>query len=951
MKVTDLIKGRISCASQKIFYFFCRQELKERLWISVFTASILFPVHASVAQNPSLTGIEVTSLNYDEGQAATHISADIEASDPDSPLLTSATIQISGNYSNTEDVLAFSNAFSITGSYDALTGTLTLTGPASPADFTNALRSITYQNTNENHPSNLIRTVSFSVNDGSTNSLTVTRNIQVNRINDTPVGQPDTFVMNEDTDLDCGCLLANDTDPDGDHLIALVGQPPANGTVVDQGGFFIYTPNPNFYGTDSFTYHANDGTLNSADVLVTITVLPVNDAPIALNDGVSTDEDTPISISILSNDIDVDDILDASMIVLVASPANGSTVINPSTGQVTYTPNADFNGSDSFTYKLRDASGAISNVAAATITINAVNDVPVANADLISTPEETAISIPVLANDVDVDHTLDASSLVLMSNPTHGTAVIEAVTGNILYTPSNNFTGNDSFTYSLKDGAGASSATTTVTITVTPVNDAPVASPDFATTPEDTPISIPVLANDVDVDHTLGAASLLLLSNPANGSASIELSTGKILYSPVNNFTGNDSFTYTVKDPEGATSVATTVTITVTPVNDAPMTNPDVATTLEETPISIHVLDNDTDVDNGLDISSVVVVSGPSNGSVVVQSPTGIVLYSPTKDFNGNDSFTYSVKDLAGATSAATTVMVTVIPVNDAPVAVDDEVTTDENSAVDISILSNDYDVDSDVVATSVTITSNPAQGVVSYNAITGVASFTPGNDFDGHDSFTYTIRDADGLTSSPATVSISVEAAANRAPDAVDDGPVVNTSLSPITIDVLANDYDEDNSHDELSIVSVTNPSMGSVSIVNGKIVYQPGGLTSGTVTFIYTIQDPAGLTDAAVVTIENLYAPLTISEGFSPNNDNNNETWFIRGIENYPDNSVKIFDRWGFLVYQKQRYENTTAPWDGRGNMAQHSGKLLDQGTYYYILEPGEEMKTMTGYVVIVR
>ncbi len=919
--------------------------------MAAFAASMLFPVHASIAQNPTLAGLEVTSLSYDEGQAPTPISNGIAVSDPDSPLLSSATIQISGNYSSTEDGLEFNDAFSITGSYDALTGTLTLTGPASPADFTNALRSITYQNTNNNHPSNLIRTVSFSVNDGSTNSLTVTRNIQVNRINDAPVGQPDSFVMNEDTDLDCGCLLANDVDPDGDHLIALVGQPPSNGTVVDQGGFFIYTPNPNFYGTDSFTYHANDGTLNSSDVLVTITVLPINDAPIALNDGVTTDEDTPISISILSNDIDVDDILDASMIILVASPSQGSGTINPTTGQVTYSPDPDFNGSDSFTYKLNDASGALSNVATVNITVNAVNDAPIANADLITTPEETAISIPVLTNDVDVDHTLDASSLVLVSNPINGSAIIEFATGKVLYTPSNNFTGNDSFTYSLKDPAGASSATTTVTITVTPVNDAPVANPDFATTPEDTPISIPVLVNDIDVDHTLDVTSLLILSNPANGSASIEPLTGKILYSPENNFTGNDSFTYTVKDPEGATSVATTVTITVSPVNDAPMANPDVATTPEEIPVSIDVLVNDTDVENGLDVSSVVVLSGPSNGSAVVQSPTGTVLYTPEKDFNGNDSFTYSVKDLAGATSVATTVTVTVTPVNDAPVAVDDEATADENSAVDINILSNDYDVDSEVLATSVTITSNPLQGAVTYNASTGVASFTPDNDFDGQDAFTYTIQDADGLTSLPATVTISVITAPNRAPDAVDDGPVINTSLSPITIDVLANDYDEDNSHDELSIVSVTSPSMGTVSILNGKIIYQPGGLTSGTVTFTYTIQDPAGLTDAAVVTIENLYAPLTVSEGFSPNNDNNNETWFILGIENYPDNSVKIFDRWGFLVYQKQRYENTTAPWDGRGNMAQHSGKLLDQGTYYYILEPGEEMKTMTGYVVIVR
>ena len=135
-------------------------------------------------------------------------------------------------------------------------------------------------------------------------------------------------------------------------------------------------------------------------------------------------------------------------------------------------------------------------------------------------------------------------------------------------------------------------------------------------------------------------------------------------------------------------------------------------------------------------------------------------------------------------------------------------------------------------------------------------------------------------------------------------------------------------------------------------KIVYHPEGLTSGTVTFTYTIQDPSGLTDEAIVTIENTLSSLGgFRRIFSQQRQSNNETWYIQGIENYPDNSVKIFDRWGFLVYQKQHYENSTSPWDGRGNIAQQSGKLLDQGTYYYILEPGGEMKTMTGYVVIIR
>ena len=208
--------------------------------------------------------------------------------------------------------------FSITGSYDPLTGTLTLTGPASPADFTSALRSITYQNTNNNKPSNLVRSISFSVSDGSSNSLTVARDIQVNGINDAPTGQPDNFVIYEDTELDCGCILINDTDPDGDHLIALHADPPSarhyNGSWED----FLFTllilismerivlPTMPMMGVKirhrSWSH---------------ITVLPVNDAPIAANDAITTNEDTPVGIPILSNDTDVDDVLNATMIVLI----------------------------------------------------------------------------------------------------------------------------------------------------------------------------------------------------------------------------------------------------------------------------------------------------------------------------------------------------------------------------------------------------------------------------------------------------------------------------------------------------------------------------------------------------------------------------------------------------------------------------------------------------------
>ena len=776
----------------------------------------------------------------------------------------------------------------------------------------------------------------------------MTRNIQVNGINDLPIGLDDSFVMYEDTELDCGCILSNDSDPDGDDLIALHGQAPAHGTVNDLGGFFVYTPYPNYFGTDTFTYYANDGQGNSNETTVHVTILPVNDPPIAFDDAEITDEDTAKEIFVLSNDIDIDDVLVGSMIVIVDSPDHGTVTVDENNGAVIYTPTLNYNGVDVFTYQVKDASDALSNVATVNLIINPVNDAPVANPDLATTNEDVAVPIPVLANDVDVDNTLGASSLTIISVPEHGTAVIDLVDGTIQYTPETNYNGNDSFTYQLKDAEGALSSLATVTIAVLPVNDPPVANPDVATTPEDTPLSIPVVANDTDVDNTWVGATLIISSNPAHGTVNVEASTGSITFTPEQDYFGNDSFTYQIKDAEGALSNIVAVTIEVTPVNDPPVAVNDFATTAEEMSLGIDVLANDTDADNAMNTAHLIIVSTPANGEVAIEA-NGTISYNPAKDFTGQDSFTYQVEDAAGAKSNVATVTITVLPVNDRPVAVDDAATTNENTAIDIAVLKNDFDIDNSLVPGSIVIASNPAHGTVIVHG-SGLVTYSPQVEFIGVDVFTYTVQDEKGLKSLPATVTVTVIEVVNKAPIAVDDA-LENNSLFPITIDVLANDYDEDNSHNDLVLISVSNPSLGTVTISDGKVIYTPAGLINSTVTFNYTIQDPSGLTSEATVTIENSFPPLLVSEGFSPNNDSNNDTWYIQGIEYYPNNTVKVFDRWGFLVYQKQNYENASAPWDGRGNAAQHSGKLLDQGTYYYILEPGGELKTMNGYVVIVR
>ncbi len=272
-------------------------------------------------------------------------------------------------------------------------------------------------------------------------------------------------------------MLDNDTDVDaGTTLTATLAASPANGTVtLAANGTFTYTPAADFNGTDSFTYTASDGTAVSNVATVTITVTAVNDAPVAVNDTASTTEDAAVSGAVLGNDTDVDagTTLTAT---LAASPANG-TVTLAANGTFTYTPAANFNGTDTFTYRASDGA-AVSNLATVTITVTAVNDAPVAVNDTASTTQGTAVSGTVLGNDTDVDPGT-ALTASLGAGPANGTVTL-ALNGSFTYTPAASFSGTDSFTYTASDGTAASNVAT-VTITVTPVSNPVVFADDFET--------------------------------------------------------------------------------------------------------------------------------------------------------------------------------------------------------------------------------------------------------------------------------------------------------------------------------------------------------------------------------------------------------------------------------------------------------------------------------------
>ncbi|MFC1810159.1 tandem-95 repeat protein [Patescibacteria group bacterium] len=701
-----------------------------------------------------------------------------------------------------------------------------------------------------------IDTFQYSVRDNLgavSNQATVTVYID---INDPPVANDDSASTDEDTSVLID-VPANDTDSDGtlDLTTVVVTGGPSNGStsVNPTTGVVTYTPNAGYNGLDSFTYTIDDNDADTSnEATVTITISDVNDPPTANDDSATTDEDTPVGINVPSNDSDSDGTLDLTTVAIVAHPSDGSVSVNPTTGEVTYTPDLNFNGSDSFTYTIDDDDGATSNIATVTVTVNDVNDPPVANDDFATVDEDDSVVIDVPANDDDIDGTLDLSSVTVTGGPTNGSTSVNPSTGGVTYTPDAEYCGSDEFTYTIDDNDSATSNEATVYVTVTCVNDDPVANDDSATTDEDTPVLINVPSNDTDSDGTLNLTSVIIVDLPSNGSVSVNPTTGVATYTPDLNYNGSDSFTYTIDDNDGGTSNVATVTITINDVNDPPVANNDTATTNEDTAVGIVVKANDTDVDGILDPTTVTIVDYPTDGGVSVNPTTGVVTYTPDADYNGSDSFTYTIDDNDGATSNVATVTITINDVNDPPVANDDTASTNEDVAVDIDVPANDTDIDGTVDLTTVTIVDHPTDGGVSVNPTTGVVTYTPDLNYNGSDSFTYTIDDDDGATSNTATVTINIGAVVDP-PTANDDSATTNED-TPVDIDVPANDTDPDGTIDDATVAIVDLPSDGGVSVnpTTGVVTYTPDLNYNGSDSFTYTVNDNDGnISNVATVTI----------------------------------------------------------------------------------------------------
>ncbi|EIB6366007.1 TPA: tandem-95 repeat protein, partial [Vibrio parahaemolyticus] len=701
-------------------------------------------------------------------------------------------------------------------------------------------------------------TISASVSDGVNPTASDSDSLIVNRVNDAPTVENAIADQVLSEDFASYTIDLNDAFKDSDSALNFSVSGNSNVLVSIENGIATISPTADWNGSETLTFTATDPSGESVSQTVNFTVAPVADI---VADKTTVVEDTPTIIKVLGNDtFEGDD----KVVSLDTNngPANGTVSVNPD-GSVTYTPNDNYHGADSFTYIV--TSGGVSESTTVNVDVTPVNDAPVAKDDIATTQEDTAVTIDVLPNDTDIDgDTLRIDSASVPKE--QGT--VEVVNGKLVFTPAENFNGDAEITYTVTDGALTDQAT--VKVTVNAVNDTPVVESniaDQALAEDFTPYTIDLNTAFSDLDNVDGE---LTFSVSGNSNIQVAIVNGIATITPTADWNGSETLTFTATDPSGE-SISQTVNFTVAPVADIVA---DKATVVEDTPTIIKVLGNDTFEGDGK-VVSLDTNNGPANGTVSV-NPDGSVTYTPNDNYVGKDTFTYVVT--SGGVSESTTVEVNVTPVNDAPVAKDDIATTQEDTAVTIDVLSNDTDVDGDKL--SLQSASVPeAQGKV--EIVDGKLVFTPAENFNGDAEIIYTVTD--GQLADEAKVTVTV--------NPVNDAPTIKVdAVESITEDAVSTDTvvatltvrDTDTPEDQLT-VSLENNSNGYFVLVGNEVKLTQTGvdavnndeLNLKNLTISASVSDGVNPTasdsDSLVVnrvndapTVENAIADQVLSEDF---------------------------------------------------------------------------------------
>lgn len=663
----------------------------------------------------------------------------------------------------------------------------------------------------------------YRVSDGVLNSATVTVSIAITPVEDAPLATSTSITTNEDTNVNF-TLAASD--PEGASLIYTLLSAPAKGSLTGTPPNLTYRPNANANGADSFTFKVGDGALESSVATVSINITPVNDAPVANAQSLSTAEDTPLAVSVSGSDVEGSTLTYS----LVTAPSKGS--LSGSLPNVTYTPQANANGSDSFVFRVNDGSTNSAN-ATVSITITPVNDAPVASSSSVTTSKNNAVPVTLAATDVDGN----PLSYAVLSNPGNGT--LTGSLPNLTYTPNSDFTGSDSFTWRAGDGT-LLSATATVSITVLQANAPPVANAQSVTTAEDTAKAIVLSGSDPESS----ALTYSLVSGPAKGSLSGTMPN--VTYTPQANANGSDSFVFRVNDGT-SNSTNATVSITITPVNDAPVAASASISTQRNTAVAVTLGGSDVD-GNPLTYS---LVGNPANGSLSGTAPN--LTYIPANNFTGADSFSFRVND-GTVNSANATVSITVVAgANLAPTAHSKAFSVMRGKTVGIQLSG----VDPESSPISYRIVRGPTNGTLTGTPPNVV--YKPKAKYAGGDNFQYVTNDGTA-DSSPATVTMVVKAK-NLKPVAVAKSVVVNMNSSSAAA-LAGNDPDGD----PISFRVTVPPKNGTLSGSTPHLVYTPKAGFKGKDSFQYVTNDGIASSRPAIMSINvvnpNNRAPVVVNK-----------------------------------------------------------------------------------------
>jgi hypothetical protein len=627
-----------------------------------------------------------------------------------------------------------------------------------------------------------------------------------------------------------------------------------------------YTPDADYYGSDSFVVQISDGNGGTDTITVNVTINNVNDPPVIAGDAIisqSVDEDNTLNFTLNASDADNDTI--TWSISSNGSDGTASAGGNGTSKSISYTPDANYNGNDSFEVQISDGNGETDTIIV-NVTINPVNDPPEITEGATTSQtvnEDNTLNFTLNATDIDNDTiTWSISTKVVMEPPS---ASGNGTSQTISYLPDANYNGSDSFVVQIDDG-NSGTDTITVNVTISPVNDSPEITEGATTSQtvnEDNTLNFTLNAVILRTIQSLGLFRLMEATETLVFQVQVQVIPFLIHLMQIIN--GSDSFIVQISDGNSGTDTIT-VHVTISPVNDSPEITEGATTsqTVNEDSTLNFTL-NATDIENDTITWSISTDGSNGNASVSGTGTSNSISYTPDANYNGSDSFVVQIDDGNSGTDTIT-VNVTINNVNDPPVITEGATTSqtvNEDNTLNFTL--NATDIDNDTITWSISTNGSNGAASASGNGTSQTISYTPNADYNGSDSFVVQISDGNGGTDT-ITVHVTISPV-NDSPEITEGATTSQTVNEDSTLNFTLNATDIEN--DTITWSILTDGSNGTASASgtgsSKTISYTPDANYNGSDSFVVQISDGSSGTDTITVnvTINNVNDPPVITEG----------------------------------------------------------------------------------------